>query len=557
MKDGAIEGASRTRRASAVAVLFVALTVFLTYPLAFRAGSAVIGADPDTELFIWTLAWDTHAFTTRPLAIFDANIFYPYADTLAYSENLIGSALFAAPVLWITGNPVLALNLVTLLSIVLCGSGAFVLARRVGAGYPAAIVAGVVFAFAPSRFFRISQLHLTAVQWIPFTLASLHAYFDTGRARDLRLAALFFSLQALTSGHGAVFLIVATLAFLVYQLAIGDNLDLARRARDLGWIGILALLPAGLVVVPYRDVQAEMGLRRGLENWAPAAQSFLASPTHVQTWLISLVPGWQITERASAILFPGFLPVMLACLAFLKRPSKTSMGRDPAIFYALLTLIALLLVSGPPFGIWPLVYWLPGMNFIRVPSRFMILATLGIAVLAGLGFDRAATSFSRRRQGLVAVIAISLLVIEFTAIPFGLDPYRLEHPAADRWLAGQPKPFSVAEVPVVLNERYQTAYMLHSTAHWQRTVHGYSGMRPPLHDRLYRELTRFPDKDSLESLAELHVTYVVVHIGEYAPGEWPAVEERLRQYDASLKLEYQDRAARVYSLRETAAQRNR
>jgi hypothetical protein len=555
MKDGAIEGASRARRASAVAVLFVALTVFLTYPLAFRAGSAVIGADPDTELFIWTLAWDTHAFTTRPLAIFDANIFYPYADTLAYSENLIGSGLVAAPVLWTTGNPVLALNLVTLLSIVLCGIGAFVLARRVGAGYPAAIVAGVVFAFAPSRFFRISQLHLTAVQWIPFALASLHAYFDTGRPRDLRLAAAFFTLQALTSGHGAVFLIVATLAFLAYRLAIGDSLDLARRVRDLGWLGILALLPAVLVVFPYRDVQAEMGLRRGLENWAPTAQSFLASPTHVQTWLISLVPGWRINDRASAILFPGFLPVMLACLAFLRRPSTTT-RHDPTIFYALLTLIALLLVSGPPFGMWPLVYWLPGMNFIRVPSRFMILATLGIAVLAGLGFDRAVALFSRRRQGAVAVIAISLLVIEFTAIPFGLDPYRLKHPAADRWLDGQPKPFSVAEVPVVMNERYQTAYMLHSTAHWQRTVHGYSGMRPPLHERLYRELTRFPGRDSLESLAELHVTYVVVHIGEYAPGEWPAIEERLRQYEDWLKLEYQDRDARVYSLRDPAAQRN-
>ena len=557
MKDGAIEGASRTRRASAVAVLFVALTVVLTYPLAFRAGSAVIGADPDTELFIWTLAWDTHAFTTGPLAIFNANIFYPYADTLAYSENLIGSGLLAAPVLWMTGNPVLALNLVTLLSIVLCGIGAFLLARRVGASFPAAIVAGVVFAFAPSRFFRISQLHLTAVQWIPFTLASLHAYVDTGRARDLRLAAVFFSLQALTSGHGAVFLIVATLAFLGYRLAIGDPLDLARRVRDFGWIGLAALLPAFLVVLPYRDVQAEMGLRRGLGNWAPTAQSFLASPTHAQTWLISLVPGWRINERASAILFPGFLPVMLACLAFLRRPGQSTIGRDPAIFYVLLTLIALLLVSGPPFGMWPLVYWLPGMNFIRVPSRFMILATLGIAVLAGLGFDRAATLFSRRRQGLVAVIAISLLVVEFTAIPFGLDPYQLKHPAADRWLDGQPKPFSVAEVPVVLNERYQTAYMLHSTAHWQRTVHGYSGMRPPLHERLYRELTRFPDQDSLESLAELHVTYVVVHIGEYAPGEWPAIEERLRQYDAWLKLEYQDRDARVYSLRDPAAQRNR
>jgi hypothetical protein len=548
MRDGAIEGASRARRASAVTALFVALTIFLTYPLAFRAGSAVVNADPDTELFIWTLAWNVHAFTTRPLAIFDANIFFPYANTLAYSENLIGSALLAAPVLWLTGSPVLALNLVTLVSIVLCGLGAFLLARRAGAGFPAAIVAGVVFAFAPSRFFRISQLHLTAVQWIPFALASLHAYFDTGRGRDLRLAAGFFALQALTSGHGAVFLVVATLALLAYRLAIGDPLDLGRRLRDVGWIGLLALLPAVLIVLPYREVQAEMGLRRGLENWAPTAHSFLASPTHVQTWLLSLVPSWRITDRATAILFPGFLPLVLACLAFLRRPGQTTGGRDPAVFYALLTLIALLLVAGPPFGIWPWVYWLPGMSFIRVPSRFMILATLGIAVLAGLGFDRIATLFSHRRRKLVAGIAIALLVAEFTAIPFGLDPYQLKRPAADRWLDGQPKPFSVAEVPVVMNERYQTAYMLHSTAHWQRTVHGYSGMRPPLHERLFRELTRFPDNDSLESLAALHVTYVVVHIGEYAAGEWPAIEQRLRQYETWLKLEYEDRDSRVYSL---------
>jgi len=45
---------------------------------------------------------DTHAFTSQPLAIFDANIYYPERLTLAYSENLIGTALFAAPLLWLT-----------------------------------------------------------------------------------------------------------------------------------------------------------------------------------------------------------------------------------------------------------------------------------------------------------------------------------------------------------------------------------------------------------------------------------------------------------------------
>ena len=143
-----------------------------------------------------------------------------------------------------------------------------------------------------------------------------------------------------------------------------------------------------------------------------------------------------------------------------------------------------------------------------------------------------------------------LLFAEFVAIPFGRVPYEVSLPAADRWLDGQPKPFVVAEVPVKSSDRYQTAYMFHSMAHWQKTVHGYSGFRPPLHETLFRQLQRFPDDDSLAHLRQLGVTYVVVHADQYhEPGEWPDVEARLRNYEAQLGLEYQDRGARVYRLR--------
>ena len=41
-----------------------------------------------------------------------------------------------------------------------------------------------------------------------------------------------------------------------------------------------------------------------------------------------------------------------------------------------------------PFELWRYVYWLPGLNFIRVPSRFIILTMLALSVLAAFGFDR-------------------------------------------------------------------------------------------------------------------------------------------------------------------------
>ena len=190
------------------------------------------------------------------------------------------------------------------------------------------------------------------------------------------------------------------------------------------------------------------------------------------------------------------------------------------------------------------------MNFIREPSRFMILAMVGLSVLAAMGLDRLLASAPPARRLRISVAVSALLFAEFLAIPFRLVPYEVTIPAADRWLKGQPTPFVVAEVPVVMLDRYQTAYMLHSMAHWQRTIHGYSGLRPPLHETLYRQLQRFPDDESLESLRKHGVTYIVVHTDQYhEPGEWTTVEGRLKRYDSWLRLEYQDHGARVYSLR--------
>jgi hypothetical protein len=544
-------------RTTTAAGLFLALTLLLTWPLPLHPASAAMPMGPDGDLFAWTLAWDAHAFVHQPLAIFDANIYHPLRHTLAFSENLIGSALIAAPIIWATGNPVLALNVVALLSVMLCGLGVFVLARRLGLGPAAAVVAGVIFAFSPPRFFRTSQLHLGVVQWMPFALASLHAYLDEGRRRDLRLAAAFFTLEALSSGHGAVFLVIAMGGLLAWSVAAGAPIAPLRRARDLGLAGALLLAPSVLVYLPYRAVQQEMGLRRTLENWAVTPESFIAAPTHLQTALLSLLPGPRVLDTASAFLFPGFLPLLLAAAAasiiLARRPPSESRPRWVA-FYGVLCLLSLWLSIGPPFGLWPLVYWLPGMSFIRVPSRFTILAMLGLAVVAAAGVEWLAARLAPARRRAFAAVVTLLLVAEFAAVPLAVAPFRVDPPLADRWLAGRPGPFAVAEVPLPdprhpgAFERRQTLYMLHATAHWQKTVHGYSGIRAPLHDRLYALLRAFPDEACLDELDRLGVRYVVVHTELYPPGEWEQAAARIDGHAVRLRLEHVAGTGRVYSL---------
>ena len=540
------------KRGALIAVAFAALTVAMAAPWSLHPASRVLVDTPDTHLFIWTLGWDAHAFLTNPFGIFDANIYFPLPNTLAYSENLIGTALIAAPILWLTGDAMLAMNLAALASCWLCGLGTYLLARKLKVGVPGAVIAGIVFAFAPARFFRMSQMHLVAMQWIPFSLAYLHSYLDTRRARDLRLAMGFGVLQVLCSGHGAVFLTVASAAVVASRLALGEPLALRSRIRDFGLTGVLLMAPILWMAWPYRRVQQEMGLRRTLENWTVTSASYLASPSHVHQWVLSWFSDVKFQELASAYLFPGILPVVLAVIALL-RPHGSRVSRRELVLYGALAVVSVLLFIDGPLALWPWVYWWPGMNFIRAPSRFMILTTLCLAVLAGAGFERIAGRWKTAPQWAMTVVVALLMLGEFSAYPFAGTNYSAQPPAADRWLATQPTPFVVAEVPLPdprnsgRFERFQTMTMLHSMAHWQKTVHGYSGFRAPFHDQLYLDMRRFPDAASITRLREVGVNYVVVHRGLYPPDQWPVVDASLAQ-STELRIVHEEGGDRVYAV---------
>jgi hypothetical protein len=544
------------RRLVLVSVIYTALTFVMAYPFSASPGSLVLADNPDTHLYLWTLAWDAHAFLAQPLHIFDANIYFPYANTLAYSENLIGSALFAAPVIWLTGDLVLAMNLVALLSCVLCGAGAYLLARRWHLSPPAAFLCGLIFAFAPPRFVRMGQLHMTAVQWIPFALAFLQGYLEHGRRRDLLLALGCLSLQVLSSGHGAAFLAIATVLLIAWRTAFGAGLPIRKWLSDCGATGAYFLAPSVLVMLPYLLAQREAGLRRGYSAEAmPGLTDAIASPSHLHMVLQRATLGRIVNDEAIAFLFPGILAIVLALWAVVRwRPDRQRLSTDATGYFLVLALVALAMFVTWPIELWRYVYWLPGFNFIRVPSRFILIVILSLGMLAATAFEVLTRRLSGRKRIATAAITSVLFLAEYSSHPFAGVPFAIETPAVDRWLETQPAPVVVAEVPVPSRgdlgayERHHTASMLHATAHWHKTVHGYSGIRRPLHERLYEEMTAFPDEGSITSLREVGVTHVIVHTDRFDAERWRDVESRLAQ-SPDLELIHTDGAGRVYSIR--------
>src|SRR5438876_3475023 len=142
----------RSLRLAAIGVGYVAVCRVMLAPIFNFAHPATANFEGDARLIIWTLAWDNHALVDGVRSLFDANIFYPARNALAYSEHLFGISLFTLPVYALTRNPVLAYNVVWVLAFFLSAAAAHLLAWRYTRDHLAALVAGLTFGFC---FYRM------------------------------------------------------------------------------------------------------------------------------------------------------------------------------------------------------------------------------------------------------------------------------------------------------------------------------------------------------------------------------------------------------------------
>jgi hypothetical protein len=227
---------------------FLASALVLTFPLVLPPSRTLPSDLGDTLLTTWIVSWDADRLRHGLRGLWDAPIFFPYRNTLAFSETLLGVAVFVAPVYWITADPVLTYNAAFLLSFVIAGIGMYLLTRELTGNRAAAFAAGMYYAFGPLRMSQISHIQLVATGWIPFALWGLHRYFSTRQFRWLAVFAASWVLQTLSNTYAGYFIAVPIAIVVVDGVvrATGARTRLLLQLAAAGLLVAAALAPAAL-----------------------------------------------------------------------------------------------------------------------------------------------------------------------------------------------------------------------------------------------------------------------------------------------------------------------
>jgi hypothetical protein len=399
----------------AAALLYAGITAVLFRALLPNLGTHVFPDPGDPLLLAAILGWNASQVPLTD-AWWNFPAFAPAEGVTAFTEHMLLTYPVASPIVWATGNPLLAYNVVLLLAKPLSGAAAFVLGRELTGSWAAGWIAGLAFIFAPYQGMHASHLQLLLSFGMPLTLLGLHRFLRGGGARALALFAVGWLTTALANAYLLVFFPLVVVMYCAWFV------------RPAEWRRLIPLLAAaGLVTLAlapllwgYHVRLAAYGLARELgEIRAFSADVVgLAGMFYTNTAWRGLLPH-DFEERA---LFSGFTIVALAVLALWSRnpdSSHSDRRREPGppgvwsrrllAASAVVTAVVLARIQAGPFGRRFGPVPLPQFDPHRV---FSLAAVLFVAaVLTSRWFRRA---WSRRDPVVffgVAVVVLWLLAL--------------------------------------------------------------------------------------------------------------------------------------------------
>lgn len=538
-------------RAAALGGLFLVVAVVMAFPSVTKWRTAIPGDYGDAFFSQWLLRWDVRGLLTRSHSVFHPNMFWPWHNTLVYSDTELAAAPVAAVLGPVFGWTV-AYNLIYLGSWVASQVSTYLLARWLKASRAGAVLAAFVFSFAAVRIGHHGHFPMLFACLAPLVVLLLLQHLEEQK---------WWQAVALGCAGAAIFLNAGYVAVVLVPLlvVVAAGWFVAERGRPGGrfYLGLAAAgLTALAITLPVLRVYREEGdflSRPYVQEQAVTPKNFL-SPAIGSLMYGGLERTFQ--SEFENKLFPGFLAGALgvagvaALIETRRRPSRSRLPDEPqpaapddpdrlrrrALLLVLIgTLPALILAFGKyqfvlghkvplPFTI---VGKVPGFRSIRAFGRFTVIPLLGLALLAAVGYDRLVKGRqAAAKLGAAAVIAVVLLA-EYKA-RIGMAPVvnRQSVTAVNHALARLPDG-PVVELPMGDTRGPYWAYveaprLALTPIDWKPRVNGYSGYSPPDYEvsiDLFNGLAKGgpASPETLARLDELGVRYIVIRTAPVDP----------------------------------------
>jgi hypothetical protein len=564
-----------------VILAYALITVVVTYPVAFRLGSALAGApNQDALQHLW-ISWWTEK------ALLDLGTSPAQAGHLYYPDGTYHPMLWVTPYPQVVALPlqllfgqVVAYNLNLLLSFVLTGLTTYLLCAYLTRNRWASFIGGLVFAFFPNRLSHATA-HLAQVVTYFFPLYALYLIRllcchtpspkvgggpgwglerggqGEGRGGGWRSAWLCGILLALSMlvniVHVAYFIVPFTALLILYRIAGGTlrgpgkgSLSGQRVKRIVVAFAFAAMLTAPFLL-PFarRYLSGQLSYLRmaGTVDYSADLLGFITPALSHPVW--GRWPSFR--TWAAAVIGRGNTlenTVYLGVVALFLAGWGAKRSWREARFWLILGLVALLLSLGPVLKIgglqtslplpYALLQRLPFYKWGRIPGRANETIMLSVAVLATFGMaslmERVGSWGSR--GALITVLSVLILFDCVVTCPFPV----MEASVPDFYqrMAQEPRDFAVLDLPqwpIWLREASNRA-MRYQTVHQHKIVGGYvwrlpeglEGGMKALQELVLPPVTedmiqRPSPKEALQALNRYYIQYVILHKGVWAAEE--------------------------------------
>jgi len=452
------------------------------------------------EHFFRWLSGMEHSFWTAPF-------FYPFSDTIAFGDNLLGSAPFYAVFRWVGLDRESAFQGWFLIGIVLNYLSAAVVLSRLNLKPLAAAAGAFFFAFGLPILAQENHPQLFYRFGIPLACFWLWNFAKEPRLKFLAGLTLAVVWQFFLSIYLGVFLalllvvMVVLLPFftrlpswrgvlLFWPEALKEAWLSARPPTRILVIAVAAGLVGALLALfqTYRAVSIHYGFQRSwdvIATMLPRWRSYLMADNSLLWKPISD----QITglpARWEHQLFPGIamaclLGVGIFCL------NRSAQRRIAWLNLTAVALLVLFTLSVRGFSLYRAILNVPGINSIRTVTRIELALIWPLAVYAGCTLD-ALLRASKQRINLASLAALSLVALLFAESFYykHVTFLKADTQARIAELRGR-IPESIPDQPVLFLAANGTdpfwavetdAMLLAQELGWP-TLNGYSGNYPP------------------------------------------------------------------------------